>query len=180
MLFLLSKNKFRQRVFYFLELWEKPAAAKNAGNKFCFAFTVDFLKYVWYNVVSVGGIFNQFGFAKESFMLHYEIDTTENGYNTIEGDAETTDDIKNILIKSSRPARNLKTVFRKLTKRGNITPDCVGYITADNMPDTQVCLSAQRRLGIFLGITINSNLYLSLFDSEKLNDLVDVWGDGLY
>lgn len=113
-------------------------------------------------------------------MIHYEIDTTENGYNTIQGDAETIGDIRNILIKNNRPARKLMSVFRMLTKRVNITPDCVGYITTDNMPNSQVCLSAQNELGMFLGITDNSELYLSLFDSERLDDLVDIWGDGLY
>lgn len=95
-------------------------------------------------------------------MIHYNIDTTENCYGNIKGDAEVLDDIKNILIKN------------------NIPPDFVGYITIDNMPNSQVCLSVQKGLGMFLGITDNSNLYLSLFDTEKLDDVVDVWGDGLY
>lgn len=95
-------------------------------------------------------------------MLHYNIDTTENNYDKIQGDAETLNEIKSVLIKD------------------DTTPDCVGYITIDDMPNSTLCFSVQKELGVFLGITDNSGIHLSLFNSEKLDDVVDVWGDGLY
>lgn len=95
-------------------------------------------------------------------MLHYNIDTTENHYETVKGDAETLEDIKSVLIKDGT------------------TSNCVGYIKTDDMPNSTLCLSAEKGLGIFLGITDQSGIHLSLFNAEKLDDVVDVWGDGLY
>ncbi|MCH5204355.1 MAG: hypothetical protein J1F03_06380 [Oscillospiraceae bacterium] len=95
-------------------------------------------------------------------MIHYDIDTTENGYNKIRGDAENIDMLKRVIFND-----------------GNF-PDCVGYIKADNLVNAVLCICAVKEFGVYIGISYDSREYLSLFDSECLNEVVDVWGDGLY
>lgn len=97
-------------------------------------------------------------------MIHYNTDTIENGYDQIHGDAEDLDELKGIIFHG-----------------GNFPdfPDCVGYIRADNLENTTICVCAVKELGVFLGISLDSEEYLSLSDSERLNEVVDVWGDDL-
>lgn len=94
-------------------------------------------------------------------MIHYNTDMPEDGYNQIHGDAEDIDELKSIIFND-----------------GNFL-DCVGYIRADDLENTTVCVCAIKELGVFLGISINSEEYLSLGDRERLNEVVDVWGDDL-
>lgn len=95
-------------------------------------------------------------------MIHYNTDTMENGYDQIHGDVEDLDELKSIIFND-----------------GNF-PDCVGYIRADNLENTTVCVCAIKELGVFLGISFDSKEYLSLSDRTLLNEVVDVWGDDLY
>ena len=95
-------------------------------------------------------------------MIHYNTDTMENGYDQIHGDVEDLDELKSIIFND-----------------GNFA-DCVGYIRADNLENTTVCVCAIKELGVFLGISLDSKEYLSLSDKTLLNEVVDVWGDDLY
>ena len=95
-------------------------------------------------------------------MIRYNIDTTEDNYNKIQGDVGTIDELKRIIF------------------NGENFPDCVGYIKADNLVNSMLCVCAIKELGVYIGISYNSKEYLSLFDGEHLNEVVDVWGDDLY
>ena len=95
-------------------------------------------------------------------MIHYNTDMTENGYNQVHGEAEDLDELKSIIFSD-----------------GNFS-DCIGYIKADNLENTTVCVCAIKELGVFLGISLDSKEYLSLSDRALLNEVVDVWGDDLY
>ena len=95
-------------------------------------------------------------------MIHYDIDTTKNSYNKIQGDVGTVGELKRIIF------------------NGENFPDCVGYIKADNLVNSMLCVCAIKELGVYIGISYNSKEYLSLFDREYLNEVVDVWGDDLY
>ena len=95
-------------------------------------------------------------------MIHYDIDTTENVYSKLEGDAESLMELKQILFKT------------------DVVPDLVGYLSIDNAPNISICISAQKELGFFISITDHENIYLTLGDRNALNETVDVWGDGLY
>lgn len=95
-------------------------------------------------------------------MIHYDIDTTENAYCNLEGDAESLIELKQILFKN------------------DVVPDLVGYLSFNNVPNVSVCISAQKELGFFISITDDENTYLTLGDKNALNETVDVWGDGLY
>ena len=95
-------------------------------------------------------------------MIHYNTDTTDSGYDQIRGEAEDINELKSIIFND-----------------GSFS-DCVGYIRADNLENTSVCVCAVKELGVFLGISLDSKEYLSLNDSGLLNEVVDVWGDDLY
>ena len=95
-------------------------------------------------------------------MIHFDTDMIEDGYNQVQGEAEDLDELKKIIF-----------------NEGSF-PDCVGYIKTDNLENTTVCVCAIKELGVFLGISLDSKEYLSLADSECLNEVVDVWGDDLY
>ena len=92
-------------------------------------------------------------------MIHYDIDTTEGGYQNFRGNVETIDELKELLFKD------------------NQFPDCVGYIDGEGLG---ICISADKESGVYLGITHPSGDYLSLHDSNLFSEWVDVWGDGLY
>lgn len=92
-------------------------------------------------------------------MIHYSIDTTENGYNNLEGEVESLTELKQILVKN------------------NAVPDLVGYLTVN---DVSICICAEKKLGFFIEITDGEDMYLSLGDKDALNEVIDVWGDGLY
>ena len=94
-------------------------------------------------------------------MIHYNTDMIEDGYDQVHGEAEDLDELKNIIFSDGS------------------FPDCVGYIKADDLENTTVCVCAVKELGVFLGISLNSEEYLSLSDSGFLNEVVDVWGDDL-
>lgn len=101
-------------------------------------------------------------FAEELVMIHYDIDTTENGYKKFEGNIELLIELKHILFKN------------------DVVPDLVGYLSFDDIPNVSICISAQKELGFFVSITDGKNIYLTLGDRNTLNETVDIWGDGLY
>ncbi len=92
-------------------------------------------------------------------MIHYNIDTTENGYNNFTGDVESLTELKRILIKN------------------DVVPNLVGYLSVN---DISICIAAERGLGFFIEITDGKDMYLSLWDKGTLSEVIDVWGDGLY
>ena len=94
-------------------------------------------------------------------MIHYDIDITENGYDNFNGSVDTIDDLREILFYA------------------NAFPDCVGQIKTNNSTNSVLCISAVKEFGVYIGISNASGEYLSLFDSELLEEVVDVWGDGL-
>ena len=95
-------------------------------------------------------------------MIHYDFDTTENGYSNIKGCVETIDELKRIVFKDA------------------VFSDCVGHIKTDSADDSILWFSAIKELGVYLGISNRSGEYLSLCNRELLSEVVDVWGDGLY
>lgn len=95
-------------------------------------------------------------------MIHYDIDTTENDYNKLTGKVESLGELSKVLMKN-----------------GTI-PDMVGYLSVEDMPDVSICICAEKELGFFIAITNNEAVYLSLGDEERLDEVVDIWGDELY
>ena len=85
-------------------------------------------------------------------MIHYDIDTTENGYKKFEGNIELLIELKHILFKN------------------DVVPDLVGYLSFDNIPNVSICISAQKELGFFISITDGKNIYLTLGDRNTLNE----------
>ncbi len=61
-------------------------------------------------------------------MIHYSVDTTENGYNNLTGDVESLTELKRILIKN------------------DAVPDLVGYLSFNNI---SICIAAEKELGFF-------------------------------
>ena len=57
---------------------------------------------------------NKSEFAEGLVMIHYDIDTTENGYKKFEGNIELLIELKHILFKN------------------DVVPDLVGYLSFDN------------------------------------------------
>ena len=94
-------------------------------------------------------------------MIYYNIDTTENGYNSLTGEVNELAELKSILMKNG------------------VVPDCVGYLSI-GIPNTSICICAEKGLGFYVGITDSEDLHLSLGDKDLLSEVVDVWGDGLY
>ncbi len=95
-------------------------------------------------------------------MIHYNIDTTDNGYCNFEGDVQSLTELKQILFKN------------------NVVPDLVGSLSMDNLPNVSIWISAENGLGFFISITNAENTFLTLGDSHTLSETVDVWGDGLF
>lgn len=97
-------------------------------------------------------------------MIKYRIDTTENEYHTIEGTVAHI------------------AALKKLIYSKEVFTNCLGYIYTDAASDTSLCIAAVEEYGVFLGYKNNGSReeYLSLGDKNCLNELVDVWGDGLY
>ena len=65
---------------------------------------------------------NKSEFAEGLVMIHYDIDTTENGYKKFEGNIELLIELKHILFKN------------------DVVPDLVGYLSFDNIPNVSICL----------------------------------------
>ena len=99
---------------------------------------------------------NKSEFAEGLVMIHYDIDTTENGYKKFEGNIELLIELKHILFKN------------------DVVPDLVGYLSFDNIPNVSICISAQKELGFFISITDGKNIYLTLGDRNTLNETVDI------
>ena len=96
-------------------------------------------------------------------MIHYDIDTTENGYDSIEGNAATVDELKKVLLKDSR------------------IQDMIGYLSIDEAPEISICIAAESSLGFFISITDDTDdTQLTLGDRNALSDTIDLWGDELY
>ena len=94
-------------------------------------------------------------------MIYYNIDTTENGYNSLTGEVKSLAELKSILVKN------------------DVIPDFVGYLSI-GIPDTSICICAEKGLGFYVGITDSEDIHLSLGNKDLLSEVVDVWGDGLY
>ncbi len=94
-------------------------------------------------------------------MFSYNIDTTEGGYDNLTASFKTFGKLK-----------------KSLLRDGHI-PDCVGTIESDDAPENKICIASIKELGVFLGITLNEDEYLSLSDRDALETTVDVWGDDL-
>ena len=94
-------------------------------------------------------------------MIYYNIDTTENGYNSLTGEVKSLAELKSILVKN------------------DVIPDFVGYLSI-GVPDTSICICTEKGLGFYVGITDSEDIHLSLGNKDLLSEVVDVWGDGLY
>ncbi|MBR1553860.1 MAG: hypothetical protein IJ644_00530 [Oscillospiraceae bacterium] len=94
-------------------------------------------------------------------MIHYNIDTTENGYNSLIGKVKSLEELKNILAKNE------------------VFPDLVGSLSIEDI-GVSVCICVEKEAGFHVGITDDSGTYFSLGNKELLTELVDVWGDDLY
>lgn len=59
--------------------------------------------------------------------------------------------------------------------------DCCGmiYYKTDDKK-SRLAIAALEEYGVYLGYSSNNTKYLSLFDRNKLSNILDVWGDGLY
>ncbi|MDE6677871.1 MAG: hypothetical protein K2K02_02420 [Ruminococcus sp.] len=88
--------------------------------------------------------------------VNYDIDLTENEYVHFEGN--TLEELKDVLY----PDR-----FK----------DCCGYIIGK---ECGLCIASVKEYGVFIGYSDSENEKLSLSDRDKLDRVVDVWGDGLY
>ena len=94
-------------------------------------------------------------------MIHYDIDTTEKEYQHLEGDVSSLDELKQILF------------------RNDTVPDLVGYLSADELPDVDISIAAEKNLGFYICISDDENIYISLDSRDHLSETVDVWGDEL-
>ena len=92
-------------------------------------------------------------------MIHYDIDTLENGYKNIKGSLTTIDELKKII--------------------DDYSPNFVGYIKTDTFENLKMCISAVKGLGVFIGISNEADRsaeeFFSLFDNNLLSEVVDVW-----
>ena len=95
-------------------------------------------------------------------MIHYDIDTTENGYGKLDGDAENVNELRQVLMKDDR------------------VPNMKGYLSLDEMPDVYVCIASENELGFFISISDDDDIKLTLGNSATLSDTIDLWGDGIY
>ncbi|MCM1508130.1 MAG: hypothetical protein NC177_13525 [Ruminococcus flavefaciens] len=91
-------------------------------------------------------------------MITYDIDMTEDEYVHFEG--ETLEELKEFLY----PDRFM---------------DCCGYID-DRENCIGIALASVKEYGVFLAYHSDGKTNLSLHDKNNLEELVDVWGDGLY
>ena len=59
--------------------------------------------------------------------------------------------------------------------------DCCGmiYYKTDDKK-SRLAIAALEEYGVYLGYSSNNTKYLSLFDRNKLSNILDVWGGGLY
>lgn len=92
--------------------------------------------------------------------VKFNIDKTNEAYTHIEG--ESVQELE-------------KFIYYK-----NIFEDCCGTITyEDENKKLVLSVAAVKEYGVYLSITDNNKIYLSLSDKSKLSDTVDVWGDDL-
>ena len=98
-------------------------------------------------------------------MITYQIDFTEKEYRTIQGNCRELLELKKLLFPEE--------AFL----------DCLGYLYTDADPEASLCLAAIKEYGTFLGykkkIQNTFMVQLSLYQKELLDEVVDVWGDGL-
>jgi len=93
--------------------------------------------------------------------IKFNIDTTEDSYSHFDG--KTVGELKEFLY----PDRTFR--------------DCCGTITiTEDNRQLAVSVAAVKEYGVYIGIYAGDECYLSLYDRDKLEDVVDVWGDGLY
>ena len=93
-------------------------------------------------------------------MIIYTIDTTENGYNTLTGEAATVAELRDIL-----------------TKNGGIA-DCMGSLNF-GAEDASITICADKQLGFYVAVIDEEDVHLSVGDEGLLDEVVDVWGDDL-
>ncbi|MBE6875903.1 MAG: hypothetical protein E7496_04145 [Ruminococcus sp.] len=94
-------------------------------------------------------------------MIHYNIDTTENGYKSLIGEVNSLAELKNILTKNET------------------FPDLVGSLSIEDI-GVSIFICVEKEAGFHVGITNDSGTYFSLGNKSLLAELVDVWGDDLY
>lgn len=59
--------------------------------------------------------------------------------------------------------------------------DCCGMIICgQNDKEVRMSIASLNGYGVYIGFFDGSQEYLSVADKEKLNNVLDVWGDGLY
>ncbi len=93
--------------------------------------------------------------------IEFNIDTTEGDYIRFEG--HTLQELKAFLY----PDRIFK--------------DCCGTITLkESKKQLDISIAAVKEYGVYIGVSDENQSYLSLSDRDKLENVVDVWGDGLY
>lgn len=97
-------------------------------------------------------------------MIEYQIDITEVGYDSHYDETEDINELKKVIFPNGDFA------------------DCVGYIHTDADKDASLCVASLKEYGVFLGYQNDkaSKYCLSLNDRSRLNEVADVWGDGLY
>lgn len=99
-------------------------------------------------------------------MIIYDVDTTENGYSKLEGEAQSISELKSILTTNERIANER-------------IANCTGYLTIEGLKRNSICIAALSEFGISIAITDAEGVHLTLQDADKLTEVVDVWGDGL-
>lgn len=93
--------------------------------------------------------------------IKFNIDKTENGYVEFEGN--TIRDLESFLY----PNQEFK--------------NCCGFITyTDNDKDASLSIAAVKEYGVYLGFADENRELLSIADRNKMDNLIDVWGDGVY
>ena len=93
--------------------------------------------------------------------LRYELDLTAPDYSRTSGGTD------------------LPGALPILLRNSGLLQGGTGYIYKDTEPHAQLCVAAADDLGMFLGLTIDGEEYLSLGDADALSETVDVWGDDL-
>lgn len=94
-------------------------------------------------------------------LIKYNITSTENGYVDFGGNS--IEELKEFLYSDG--------IFK----------DCCGTIDYENNDKvSRLSIAALEKYGVYLGYADSKIERLSLFDKDKLNNALDVWGDGLY
>lgn len=94
-------------------------------------------------------------------LIKYDITSTENGYVDFNGNS--IEELKEFLYSDG--------IFK----------DCCGTIDYENNDKvSRLSIASLEKYGVYLGYADSKIERLSLFDKDKLNNALDVWGDGLY